>query len=195
VRGVEIELPLHGRHMVGNAISALAACDAAGVPLEEAAGGLAKTVIPGGRSEMSEIEGVTVINDCYNANPASLRAALDLLRDIRGSRRAIVVVGSMRELGPDAEALHREAAKAVVAMGPDVVAAVGDFAKAFRELGADAEPITIVAGVARRAPGNPVTVALAVPDPRRRGALDAVLAAPSLRIELLAGEPDQLHQL
>ncbi|HEY2806944.1 MAG TPA: UDP-N-acetylmuramoyl-tripeptide--D-alanyl-D-alanine ligase [Gemmatimonadales bacterium] len=131
VRGVKIELPLYGRHMVANALIALAAADACGVPLADAAMGLAKVALPGGRSETMEIEGVTVINDCYNANPASLRAALDLLRDIRGKRRAIVVVGTMRELGDASSALHREAAKQVIDIGPDVVAAVGDFAEAF----------------------------------------------------------------
>jgi UDP-N-acetylmuramoyl-tripeptide--D-alanyl-D-alanine ligase len=146
IRGLDVQLPLHGRHMVGNAIIALAACDAAGVAPEDAARGFAHTVIPGGRSEMSEIEGVTVINDCYNANPTSLRAALDLLRDVRGSRRAIVVVGSMRELGPEAAALHLEAAKAVTEIGPDIVAAVGDFAAAFRALGDHAGSIRVIAG-------------------------------------------------
>jgi UDP-N-acetylmuramoyl-tripeptide--D-alanyl-D-alanine ligase len=164
---------------VGNAIIALAACDAAGVPLEQAARGLANTVIPGGRSEISEIEGVTVINDCYNANPASLRAALDLLRDIRGERRAIVVVGSMRELGPDAEALHREAAKAVIAMGPDVVAAVGDFAKAFQELGADADPSIVVSGA------TPVDVAEGLKPLVRPGDVLLLKASRGVRLESL----------
>jgi UDP-N-acetylmuramoyl-tripeptide--D-alanyl-D-alanine ligase len=179
VRGTAVELPLHGRHMVGNAIIALAACDAAGVPLEQASGGLANTVIPGGRSEMSEIEGVTVINDCYNANPASLRAALDLLRDIRGSRRAIVVVGSMRELGPDAEALHREAAKAVVAIGPDVIAAVGDFVKAFKDLGADADPATVVSG------DTPADIADALRPLVKAGDVVLLKASRGVRLETL----------
>ncbi len=146
IRGVDVRLPLRGRHMVANAITALAACDAAGVPLEDAARGMATAEIPGGRSEMMEVEGVTVINDCYNANPPSLRAALDLLRDISGNRRAIVVVGSMRELGPDSAALHREAAKAVVALGPAVVAAIGDFATAFHDIGDHAAGIRVIAG-------------------------------------------------
>jgi UDP-N-acetylmuramoyl-tripeptide--D-alanyl-D-alanine ligase len=132
--------------MVANALLALAVADACGVPLSDAARGFASTTIPGGRSETLEIEGVTVIHDCYNANPPSLRAALDLLRDIRGKRRAIVVVGTMRELGADSAAMHREAAKAVIAIGPDVVGAIGEFAEAFAALGDDASGIKVVSG-------------------------------------------------
>jgi UDP-N-acetylmuramoyl-tripeptide--D-alanyl-D-alanine ligase len=135
VRGVEIELSLYGRHMVANALVALAVADAAGVGLEDAARGMAQARIPGGRSEIVEMDGVTVINDCYNANPASLRAVLDLLVSVRGARRAVVVIGTMRELGAQSEALHREAARAVLAVGPDAVAAVGEFAPAFASLG------------------------------------------------------------
>ena len=135
VRGVEVKLPLPGRHMVANALVALAVADATGVPLADAARGLANVALPGGRSEITEIDGFTVVNDCYNANPTSLVAALDLVRDLRGNRRAVVVVGTMRELGSEAAALHREAAKAVLALGPDLVAAIGDFVPAFAGLG------------------------------------------------------------
>ena len=145
VRGVKVDLPLRGRHMVANALVALAVADAVGVPLKDAAAALANVTIPGGRSEISEVGGVTLINDCYNANPTSLLAALDLARDLRGNRRVVVVVGTMRELGKESEAMHVEAAKAVLAMGPDVVAAVGDFATAFAAL-PDAKAVTLVSG-------------------------------------------------
>jgi UDP-N-acetylmuramoyl-tripeptide--D-alanyl-D-alanine ligase len=133
-RGVKIELPMRGRHMVANALIALAAADAAGVRPERAAQGIAKASIPGGRAELMEMDGVTVINDTYNANPGSLLAALDLLGALRGTRRAVVVVGTMRELGPESERLHREGAAAVLAAKPDVVAAVGEFVAAFESL-------------------------------------------------------------
>jgi UDP-N-acetylmuramoyl-tripeptide--D-alanyl-D-alanine ligase len=83
---------------------------------------------------MLELGGVTVINDCYNSNPASLTAALQLLDAVRGGRPAVVVVGTMRELGAASEQLHEEAARAVIAARPDLVAAVGDFAPVFRRL-------------------------------------------------------------
>ncbi|MBI4541641.1 MAG: UDP-N-acetylmuramoyl-tripeptide--D-alanyl-D-alanine ligase [Gemmatimonadetes bacterium] len=132
VRGVEVELAVHGRHMVANALLALAVADALAVPLDEAAAGVARARVPGGRSEVLEIEGVTIINDSYNANPSSLDAALDLLAGVCGGRRAVVVLGSMRELGAGSAALHRAAAERVLAARPAVIAAVGDFVPAFR---------------------------------------------------------------
>jgi len=144
VRGHEIELPLRGRHMVGNALTALAAAEAAGVGLEAAAAGIATVSLPGGRSEVIDVEGCTIINDSYNANPQSLAAALDLLVALRGKRRAVVVVGSMLELGQGSEELHREAARAVLRIGPDVIAAIGAFVPAFTEVGAGSA--TLVTG-------------------------------------------------
>jgi len=145
VRGTRVELPLPGRHMVDNALIALAVAEAAGVPLAAAAAGLAAARLPSGRSEIFDIGGVTVINDCYNANPASLRAALDLLAAVRGTRRTVAVVGTMRELGDQAAALHREAARAVVAARPDRIVAVGEFGPAFAAL-EGAAPRDVIAG-------------------------------------------------
>jgi UDP-N-acetylmuramoyl-tripeptide--D-alanyl-D-alanine ligase len=131
---VRVELPVPGRHMVANALIALAAADAAGVKLADAAAALRGAALPGGRSEIVELGGVTVINDCYNSNPASLRAALDLLNAVRGERRAVVVVGTMRELGSESARLHREAAERVLEAHPDLVVAIGEFARAFESL-------------------------------------------------------------
>jgi UDP-N-acetylmuramoyl-tripeptide--D-alanyl-D-alanine ligase len=134
VRGVAVELPLRGRHMVANALIALAIADCVGVPLPEAAAALAQASLPGGRSEVVELGGMTVIIDCYNANPASFTAALDLLAAVRGKRRAVVVAGTMRELGEASGQLHRGVAEQIVDARPDVVAAIGDFAPAFEGL-------------------------------------------------------------
>jgi UDP-N-acetylmuramoyl-tripeptide--D-alanyl-D-alanine ligase len=135
VEGTRVTLPVPGRHMVDNALIALAAADAAGVSLKDAAAAMGGATLPGGRSEISEIHGVTVINDSYNANPASVRAALDLLAAVRGTRRSIAVVGTMRELGAESARLHREVAEAVLAIEPDLIVAIGEFADAFAALG------------------------------------------------------------
>jgi UDP-N-acetylmuramoyl-tripeptide--D-alanyl-D-alanine ligase len=134
VRGIEMELPLRGRHMVANALVALAVADALGVPLDAAAPGLSRARLPAGRSEILELDGVTVVNDCYNANPASFAAALDLLGSVRGDRRAIVVAGTMRELGGESAELHRQVAERIVAAAPDLVVAIGEFVAPFRSL-------------------------------------------------------------
>ncbi|MFI5214551.1 MAG: UDP-N-acetylmuramoyl-tripeptide--D-alanyl-D-alanine ligase [Gemmatimonadales bacterium] len=145
VRGIKVDLPMRGRHMVANALIALATADAAGVKLERAAQGIARASLPGGRSELVEMDGVTVINDSYNANPGSLRAALDLLGAVRGARRTVVVLGTMRELGAESARLHREGAEAVLAAKPDVVAAVGEFVPAFESLKKKAGPELVFA--------------------------------------------------
>jgi UDP-N-acetylmuramoyl-tripeptide--D-alanyl-D-alanine ligase len=134
VRGVQVELSIPGRHMVANALVALAIADAVGVPLEDAAPALAAARLPAGRSEIVEIEGITVINDTYNANPSSFAAALDLLTSIRGDRRAVVVAGTMRELGARSAELHRQVAEQIAGAKPDVVAGIGEFVPAFEAL-------------------------------------------------------------
>jgi UDP-N-acetylmuramoyl-tripeptide--D-alanyl-D-alanine ligase len=134
VRGAAVALPVPGRHQVGNALIALAVADALGVPLTDAARGIAAAVLPGGRTVLVERAGVAVLDDTYNANPASMAAALDLLQAVRGSRRTVVVVGTMRELGAASAGFHGALAERILALRPDVVAAVGDFAPAFEGL-------------------------------------------------------------
>lgn len=177
VRGQSIELPLRGRHMVGNALTALAAADAAGVPLEASAAALASVTVPAGRVEVIEAGGCTIINDSYNANPQSLAAALDLLVALRGTRRAIVVVGSMLELGPASGQLHCDAARAVLRTGPDVIAAVGAFVPAFEEVGAGG--VTLVTGA------TALDVAPAVRDLVREGDIVLLKGSRGVRLETL----------
>jgi UDP-N-acetylmuramoyl-tripeptide--D-alanyl-D-alanine ligase len=148
VRGVEVELPVPGRHQVGNALVALAVADALGVPLADAARGLARTSLPGGRAAVLEIGGVTVINDTYNANPASMAAALDLLQAVRGARRTVVVVGTMRELGAASADFHASMAERILDLRPDVVVAVGEFAPAFDALAERLGGTQLVTGAA-----------------------------------------------
>jgi UDP-N-acetylmuramoyl-tripeptide--D-alanyl-D-alanine ligase len=147
------------------------------VKLADATRGLQNVRIPGGRSEIVEIEGVTVINDCYNANPTSLRAALDLLRDIGGKRRTVAVVGTMRELGTDSDALHLEAARAVLDLGPAVVAAVGDFVKAFAALGDRASATKLITGA------TPEEVAAGLKAEVRPGDVVLLKASRGVRLE------------
>ncbi|HSQ60908.1 MAG TPA: UDP-N-acetylmuramoyl-tripeptide--D-alanyl-D-alanine ligase [Acidobacteriota bacterium] len=104
--GTAFVLALLGRHNVRNALAAVLVGDHFGVPRREAAAALAALPAPAHRLELVRAGGVTVLDDCYNANPASMAEALALLGTIetRGARRA--VLGDMLELGPTAEALH-----------------------------------------------------------------------------------------
>lgn len=105
--GVEFETRLPGRHGVRNILAALAVARVAGIPFERLREPVRALQPPSMRGERFEHRGVTVINDCYNANPEAVRAMLDLLGSIPGGRRW-AVLGEMAELGEWSEALHRE---------------------------------------------------------------------------------------
>jgi UDP-N-acetylmuramoyl-tripeptide--D-alanyl-D-alanine ligase len=103
---LDVELPVPGRQNVANALAAAAAACAVGIGADRIARGLAGAASVRGRlTRLPGIAGTSIIDDSYNANPASARAALDYLGMLAGRR--IFVLGDMAELGPDAAALHR----------------------------------------------------------------------------------------
>ncbi len=123
-----VELPLPGRHNVVNALSVAAAGLALGMDLHAIAAGLAAVRPVAGRlSWMNTLQGARLLDDSYNANPTSLRAALDLLAGLPGQRW--LVLGDMKELGDDAAALHEEAGRTARALGIDRLYTVGALAQ------------------------------------------------------------------
>jgi UDP-N-acetylmuramoyl-tripeptide--D-alanyl-D-alanine ligase len=135
-RGVPIHLPLPGMHNVRNALLALGVAVEWGVRIEDAARGLAGMKAPRMRNEWVKIGPMSLIADCYNANPPSMRAALDLLASVPAEGEKIAVIGTMRELGDHGDRLHRELAlhaAGLVGHGIDRVVATGDFVRAFQE--------------------------------------------------------------
>jgi UDP-N-acetylmuramoyl-tripeptide--D-alanyl-D-alanine ligase len=130
VAGQTFLLDARGRHQAANAMVAWAAAEALGLEPARVARSLEALELPGGRSELTQLGGFTILNDAYNANPASFRAAIELSRVLRGDRRLVFVAGTMLELGEAAAALHREIATQLVGLRPDLLAAVGDFAAA-----------------------------------------------------------------
>jgi len=130
-RGVEFRLPLVGAHQAANAMIVLALADALGLDLTAVAAALEEITLPPGRWELRQAAGRTVIHDAYNANPASVRAALETVRAIAGNRPIVLLLGSMLELGDLAAAAHAALADAAVALRPALVGAVGDFVPAF----------------------------------------------------------------
>lgn len=125
-----VELRMPGRHAVQNALMALAISDALGIPAEQAASGVGKAKAGGMRSEVRTFGDFTLLVDCYNANPQSLKAALDLLIGIEASGPRIAVLGSMLELGGQSAALHRAALEEAMNYPLDLVLATGLFAEA-----------------------------------------------------------------
>ena len=131
-RGEEItlELPFTEPYNVTNTLAAVAAAQAVGVTPS----GAVDVRFSSLRGDLVELEGgVAVVNDCYNANPMSMRAALDHLAEAPAERR-IAVLGWMAELGPDAERFHREIGEHARARGIDTLVGVGsDAARLYGE--------------------------------------------------------------
>jgi UDP-N-acetylmuramoyl-tripeptide--D-alanyl-D-alanine ligase len=126
---VVVRLPLAGEHNARNAAAALAVAAALNVPLLAAAGGLERAALPPHRSRIVSAGGRTVLDDCYNANPASMSAALaTVMASVGSSARAFAVLGDMLELGPEAEVLHRALGREAAFAGLSGLAAVGEFA-------------------------------------------------------------------
>lgn len=135
--GSECTLRLVGLHQVENAMIALAVGAAAGVPASAACEALAEVSVPGGRMEVFERDGLTIVQDCYNANPDSLRVALQTLEVMKADRRSVILVGTMLELGAASARWHRALAAEVAATRPAVIGAVGEFVEAFDEVDLD----------------------------------------------------------
>ena len=117
-------IAVHGTHMVQNALLALAAGIEMGVPLEKGIKGLAKARLVGGRLEQKNINGVTYLDDSYNANPESMEAALNTLRLVPGTGRRIAVLGKMGELGEHADEGYRRTGTAAARLA-DILLTVG----------------------------------------------------------------------
>jgi len=122
-------LPVAGEHMVSDALAAAAVGWALGVPAEQTARALGTAPITGGRMETTEVGGVRIVNDAYNANPTSMAAALRTVRWMAGGGRCIAVLGHMAELGPIEEEEHERAGQLVARLGIDALVTVGKEAR------------------------------------------------------------------
>lgn len=126
--GVAVEIPVGGEHHLRDALIAVAVAEALGVPLEAAARGLARYAPLGLRGAVRGVGDLTVLADCYNANPESFAAAIAQCRDLYPGRRLAAFVGSMLELGGEEAAAHRDVVRQLVEAGFALVAATGVFA-------------------------------------------------------------------
>jgi len=130
-RIVELELPFTHRHHAVNALAALHAYSALGLPLDRASEGADAIRLSPWRGEETELPGGgVVINDAYNANPDSMRAALEHLVERAGDRRRLAILGEMAELGAASDRYHRQIGELAVSLGVEVLA-VGAQARAY----------------------------------------------------------------
>ena len=132
-RTAKLEFNFAQDHNITNALAAVGAAHALGIEPEALAEGARQVRFSGLRGEELQLsDGVLIVNDCYNANPVSMRAAIDDLAaraDRRGARRMVAVLGDMRELGPAAAQFHREAGAHAADAGVALVVAVGEYAE------------------------------------------------------------------
>jgi UDP-N-acetylmuramoyl-tripeptide--D-alanyl-D-alanine ligase len=145
--------PFVEAHNLTNALAAVAAGVALGAPLAEMADRAANIGFSRFRGERLELgEGIVLVNDCYNANPVSMRAALDHLGTLEGERR-IAVLGEMAELGPGAAGYHREVGEHARSVGVDLLVGVGEPARDYDPdelVGDPAEAAELLAAQAER---------------------------------------------
>jgi UDP-N-acetylmuramoyl-tripeptide--D-alanyl-D-alanine ligase len=135
IDGEQIHLPVPGLGNVENAAAAWAVCSQFDTTIHEFAQAVATLPAVAMRAEPLQIGTLTVLNDCYNANPASMKNALDMLRNLRNAldpnrnRRTVFICGDMAELGRQAEQLHAELGDLVAQAEVQVLLAVGEFAE------------------------------------------------------------------
>lgn len=140
INGHKIEIPLPGAHNATNAAAAFAVAVELGVVPEAAIQGLEWAQLPGARMRVLKLDnGITVIDDCYNAGPDSMRAALQTLLDFPGSGRRVAILGSMKELGDHSEAEHRKIGQFA-----------GQFVEALVSVGGDTRPLLNTAVVSAK---------------------------------------------
>ena len=128
--GICTRLHAPGRHNVLNALAALAVVRALRLDLDAAAKRMRDYDLPDLRYKVEEIRGVTVVADCYNANPGSMRAALATFCEAAASGRRVAVLGDMLELGVESRRLHRDVGSVAGKSGLDALWAVGGHASA-----------------------------------------------------------------
>jgi UDP-N-acetylmuramoyl-tripeptide--D-alanyl-D-alanine ligase len=125
-----VRLPVVNRVMVGNALLAAAVGRECGLTMDEIARGLEAVKLPGARMKVEKAHGAWIINDAYNANPDSMKAALVALHEFPGAARRLAVLGSMGELGQHATELHRAVGEFAAQQDLAFLIAVGPHAEA-----------------------------------------------------------------
>jgi len=131
IDGTEVFLPLAGPGNVENALAAWAVCSQLGLGVTDFARAVKTLPAVSMRTELLQVGTLTILNDCYNANPASMKNALEILAgiDSSGQRRRVFICGEMAELGPQAEELHAELGTIIAGAKVELVLAVGELAE------------------------------------------------------------------
>jgi UDP-N-acetylmuramoyl-tripeptide--D-alanyl-D-alanine ligase len=130
LNGCELFSPLLGTHNVENLLAALCVALGLSIPIERLLPAVSAIACARSRMERIELDGLTLFDDCYNANPQSLRAAVRVLSGLHGYRRRVLVLGDMLELGELSAELHHELGREAARSGIDLLILVGTFVRA-----------------------------------------------------------------
>jgi len=171
-------LPLLGRHNVLNALAAIAIGIRFRMTHEHISKALADAEAPAMRLETLRLGSLTVINDAYNANPASMKCAFEALEGLSVVGRRVLVLGDMKELGQAAARCHSDVGRAAASSPADVIACVGAFARIV------ADGATAVAGTSKRIYAYPSIEALERKLPQLLEPGDVVLIKASRSVNL-----------
>lgn len=140
----EAEIPLPGEHMLYNALAATAVGVQFGLSIEKIREGIRNVEPVGGRSHVIHTDRMTLIDDCYNANPVSMKAAIDLLAvtDTDGGKRRVAILGDMFELGEKEKELHAEVGTYAAEKNIDELICIGALCQNMYEAAKDVENTT-----------------------------------------------------
>ncbi len=137
-----------GRHMVANALAGAAAGLAYGLKLEQIKAGIESNESLSGRFNIINTDHFTIIDDCYNANPVSMKASLGVLQD--GANRRVAILGDMGELGADEKALHAEVGKFAATLNIDAIYCAGPLSEAISNEAKNSDKVKDVRHFANR---------------------------------------------
>ena len=126
---VPVRLKVMGSHNVANAMVSLAVASVCGIPMRDAAERLAEFTGFKNRQQIYHVGGMTIIDDTYNASPVSMKAGLEVLNSIEGSRARVAVLADMKELGPDSPRFHYEIGTYIAENPVDKLAVLGELAR------------------------------------------------------------------
>jgi UDP-N-acetylmuramoyl-tripeptide--D-alanyl-D-alanine ligase len=178
----DVFVPLLGRHTAVNALAAIAVGKRFRLSDDDIIAGLAVAKGPEMRLQLQNVHGITLLNDAYNANPPSMRAALETLKSLPATGRRIAILGDMRELGPAGDQLHRDVGTFAATCGLDHLICVGPqsplIAGAARQAGLPADRITVY--------GDADTAAKAVPEQIAPGDVVLLKASRGIHLEVVA---------
>ncbi len=125
--GFVVHVPIPGRHMIMNALTAAAVGRIYGLTAQEICRGIESIEAVGGRFHIIHTDRYEIVDDCYNANPVSMKASLDILGDVENT--TVAILGDMGELGPEEKSMHAEVGVHAAAAGLNLLIGIGDLSE------------------------------------------------------------------